>query len=55
MSEKKRKAALDAALRASFLRLEGRPIPEHLKVVIDQLEDPDEPRPSPSRSRSPEP
>lgn len=55
MTRKKPGAAVDAALRTAFQRLEARPIPEHLKVVIEQLEDPDASRPSPSPSPSPEP
>ena len=46
---------IEAALKAAFQRLEARPIPEHLKVVIDQLDDPDDVTPSPSPPQSPEP
>ncbi|MEW5686360.1 MAG: hypothetical protein AB1942_15700 [Pseudomonadota bacterium] len=55
MSDKKRAGAIDGALKAAFQRLEARPIPEHLKVVIDQLDGPDEITPSPSPPQSPEP
>ena len=55
MTDRKRTMPIEAALKAAFQRLEARPIPEHLKVVIDQLDDPDDVTPSPSPPQSPEP
>ena len=37
----KRAKPVDAALRDMFQKLEGRPLPEHLRQVIDQLNDED--------------
>jgi hypothetical protein len=51
----KRAAALDAALKASFKKLEDRGVPEHVMRVVDQLEDPSEIRPCPGPRLSPEP
>jgi len=44
-----------AALKAAFQRLESRPLPEHLKLVVDQLDDDGPLKPCPSPRPTPEP
>lgn len=39
MAKRKRGAALDAALKDMFKRLEDRGVPEHLTRIVDQLEE----------------
>lgn len=36
-SQRWRRAALDEALRGMFRKLEARPLPDHLRSVVDQL------------------
>jgi hypothetical protein len=58
MTDRKRAAALDAALKGAFKRLEDRGVPEHVMRVVDQLDEQDDPdglRPSPGPRLSPEP
>jgi hypothetical protein len=55
MARRRRTDTLDAALKAAFQRLESRPLPEHLKLVVDQLQDAEAVRPSPSPPPIPEP
>ncbi len=55
MAPRKRTDALDAALKAAFQRLESRPLPEHLKLVVDQLDDDGPLKPFPSPRPTPEP
>lgn len=58
MTDRKRAAALDTALKSAFKRLEDRGVPEHVMRVVDQLEDAAEDeaaRPSPEPPLSPSP
>jgi hypothetical protein len=50
-------AALAAALTGMFRTLESRPVPEHIRLVVDQLDAAavEAVTPSPSRSSFPEP
>ena len=47
MTERKRVAVLDAALKAMFRALEGRQVPRHLRETVEDLE-------RSSREREPE-
>lgn len=60
--EDRKRAALGAALRNMFGRLEARGVPEHLRKVVEQLDDADEgeaqsegARPNPAAASPPEP
>ncbi|MBX3483113.1 hypothetical protein [Phenylobacterium sp.] len=55
MTDRKTAAALDAALKASFKKLEDRGVPEHVMRVVEQLEDKEESKPSPAPRPSPGP
>jgi hypothetical protein len=49
-------AVLAAALTGMFRSLEARPVPEHIRLVVDQLDAAAQAvTPSPSRSSFPEP
>jgi hypothetical protein len=39
-SKAEKRAALDGSLKGMFKSLEGRPTPERIRTLVDQLEDP---------------